>query len=77
MAKVWASGYAGKAIENKEITKYLIAHKMPSGMQGFFSTHAVESLRIKGCVKPYFMRLILNGRIKTYSFCNTNAPPVF
>lgn len=28
-------------------------------------------------MKPYSMRLILNGRIKTYSFRNTNAPPVF
>ncbi|MGL2555634.1 extracellular solute-binding protein, partial [Helicobacter pylori] len=35
-AKVWARGYVGKAMDNKEITKYLIAHKMPSGMQGFF-----------------------------------------
>ncbi len=35
-AKVWARGYVGKAIDNKKITKYLIAHKMPSGMQGFF-----------------------------------------
>ncbi|AFI05106.1 extracellular solute-binding protein [Helicobacter cetorum] len=36
VAKVWARGYVGKAIDNKEITKHLIAHKMPSGMQGFF-----------------------------------------
>ncbi len=35
-AKVWARGYVGKAMDNKKITKYLIAHKMPSGMQGFF-----------------------------------------
>ncbi|WP_104747780.1 extracellular solute-binding protein [Helicobacter cetorum] len=36
VAKIWARGYTGKAIENKEIIKHLIHHKMPSGMQGFF-----------------------------------------
>ncbi len=36
VAKIWARGYNGKAVEKKDIIKHLIHHKMPSGMQGFF-----------------------------------------
>ncbi len=44
-AKVWARGYVGKAMDNKKITKYLIAHKMPSEHARVFLQHAPRNFQ--------------------------------
>ncbi len=42
MAKVWARGYEGKALESHKFSKITIEHNLPTGMQGFFMNTRTE-----------------------------------